>query len=341
METPARRLPKPNQRPIVIAVIGTGSIGTRHLRVLNQIPEARAIAVPKRPGRATVLSTSGQVAACNIGEAAKMGATLGIIASDTGQHLEDGRAALTSGLAILVEKPLAIDSLEAKSLAEHADDANRRVFVGCVLRFSESLCKFRELLPRIERLHSVRIDCQTYLPDWRPHRFYRDSYSARADQGGVLRDLIHEIDYAGWLFGWPVSLQAAIRNLGRLGIPAEEAADLSWETGESCAVSLRLDYLTRPARRQITACGERGTLEWDGIALTTTLRLNDQPVYNFQSNQSTDEMFLSQTLAFIETARGTDDPRLATADDGVNALAVCDAARLASESRCEVKVAYL
>jgi hypothetical protein len=52
-------------------------------------------------------------------------------------------------------------------------------------------------------------------------------------------------------------------------------------------------------------------------------------------------MFLSQTLAFIETARGTDDPRLATADDGVNALAVCDAARLASDSRREEKVAYL
>ncbi len=37
---------------------------------------------------------------------------------------------------------------------------------------------------------------QSWLPDWRPDRDYRESYSARLDEGGVLRDLVHEIDYA-------------------------------------------------------------------------------------------------------------------------------------------------
>ena len=111
----------------------------------------------------------------------------------------------------------------------------------------------RDLLPQIGAVHAVRVECQSYLPDWRPGSDYRESYSARADEGGVLRDLIHEIDYATWLFGWPVAVTARYGNTGRLGIAAEEWAELAWEAPADVEVSMRLDYLTRPPRRVMRA----------------------------------------------------------------------------------------
>ena len=323
-----------------IAVLGTGSIGFRHLRVISSIDGIEPIAVPIRKSRLAELEANGLVTAPDIHSAACKGAGAAIIATDTARHVEDVIAAMDAGLDVLAEKPLAVDSAEAHPVRQRAVQSERKVYVGCVLRFSESLNTFRANLPKIGRLHSVRIECLSYLPDWRPSRAYQESYSARADEGGVLRDLIHEIDYAGWLFGWPIALQARVRNLGRLGIRSEEVAELMWETSFGCFVSLSLDYLSRPGRRRMRAAGELGALEWDGIEGTVTMALAGAPPWVMTSTQASDEMFLEQTRAFVDALRGTSDPRLATANEGVKALAVCDTARRASESRYEERVEY-
>jgi len=323
-----------------VAVVGTGSIGLQHCKVLAQIAGVRPIAVPRRPERIQELRKAGFIAVQDLEEAVRLGAQLCIIATDTGRHVEDGVRAVERGLHILVEKPLSTDAEEARLLCAKGVAANRKIFVACLLRFSKSLSRFRDLLSEIGQPHYVRIECQSYLPDWRPTRNYLESYSARLDEGGVLRDLIHEIDYAGWLFGWPVTLQARVTNLGRLGITADEAADLIWETPEGCLVSVRLDYLSRPARRKMTAYGQRGILEWDGVLNTVTLRLQGQPVREIVLAQTKDETLLAQSEAFITAARGGDAFTLATGLDGVRALAVCDAARRASDSRREGKVEY-
>jgi predicted dehydrogenase len=205
----------------------------RHLEVLRGIGEGRPIAVPKRLTRIGQLEKAGYCTALDLDQAIRKGANLCVIATDTRSHVEDGLAAIEHGLDVLVEKPLATNADGARRLNGGARQAGRSIFTACVLRFSESLNTFRELLDEAGCLHSVRIECQSYLPDWRPGRPYRDSYSARSDEGGVLRDLVHEIDYAGWLYGWPASVQARLRNLGTLGIAAEELAELTWDLAGS------------------------------------------------------------------------------------------------------------
>ena len=326
--------------PRCVAVIGTGSIGMRHLDLLRTIQGVQPIAVPTRPSRLGELDALGYATAKDLKAAAQQGARLCIVATDTGRHDSDSLAALEHGMDVLVEKPMAADAHAASRMLERAHALRRRVFVGCVLRFSESLSLFRRLLPAVGSLHSVRIECQSYLPDWRPHRAYRDSYSASVEQGGALRDLIHEIDYAGWIFGWPQALHARVKNLGRLGIAAEEVAELTWETPTGCVVSIALDYLSRSACRRMQACGSHGTIEWDGMADGVTLRAEGVATKQWRSSQTRDEMFLLQAEAFVNAAcGGSKDLRLACGEDGVRALAVCDAARRSEASRREEVVA--
>jgi predicted dehydrogenase len=322
----------------IVAVVGTGSIGMRHLDVLRRISGVRPVAVPCRPQRMTDLEKAGHEVVRDLQEAVSLGATRCIIASDTGRHLEHGLQAVDHGLDVLVEKPLCADAWQARQLVSKGQRAQKKVFVACMLRFSESLNEFREWLVKLGRLHAVRIECQSYLPQWRPKRSYRDSYSARADEGGVLRDVIHEIDYAGWLYGWPDAVQARLANLGRLGIQSEETADLLWTTASGCQVSVRLDYLTAPHRRSMTACGEGGVLEWDGIGNTTRYAPDGSAPTQTHSSQTRDDMLEAQDRAFFGATGGWTDPRLATGLDGMRALAVCDAARRASESRREEMV---
>jgi predicted dehydrogenase len=323
-----------------VAVVGCGSIGSRHLEVLRGLEDLCPIAVPKRPERISELESAGYITARDLDEAVRKGAELCIIATDTGRHVDDGLGAIERGLDILVEKPIAPTAEEAHRLTERASQAGRAVFVGCVLRFSESLNTFRDLLPKVGQLHSVRIECQSFLPEWRPNRPYQQSYSADPREGGVLLDLIHEIDYGGWLFGWPRAVQGRLMNRGRLGIASDEVAELSWETPEGCVLSMNLDYLTRPAHRRIRACGDKGTIQWDAIAGTVTLIGAGSPIEEIGSSQTRNEMISAQTRAFVGTCRGEPDARLATGEDGVRALAVCDAARRSSRSRREECVEF-
>ena len=325
---------------VCVAVLGTGSIGSRHLAVLSEMEGVEPIAVPRRAERAAELAGSGYVTAKNLYEAKQQGATHCVIATDSGRHVEDGLAALELGLEVLVEKPAAVDTQGVAKLKQAAADHGRKLFVGCVMRFSESLETFQTMLPEIGRTHSVRVECQSYMPDWRPQRPYQESYAARPREGGVLLDLIHEVDYSGWIFGWPSAVQARLRNMGNLGISADEATELSWEM-DGGGVSIYLDYLSKPPRRVMRAYGELGTIEWDGIEGTVTLVAEGSPDRVARSAQVRNDTFKAQADAFFQACQGNHDRRLATIDEGGKALAVCDAARLSSKSRREEAVKYL
>ena len=324
-----------------VAVHGTGSIGLRHLKLLHSAGVAPIYAIPVRKTRRAELEAVGFSTVAHTGELPEGVVASVVVATDTARHPEDACYALNAGYHVLVEKPVAVTAPEGRSICERASHLSRRAYVGCLLRFSESMNTFRDLLERIGRVHSVRIECQSYLPDWRPDRSYREAYSARADEGGVLRDLIHEIDYAGWIFGWPTAVQANLRNSGHLGIEAEEAVDLLWEGEGGCSVSISLDYLTRATRRRMYASGEHGEVEWNGIGGAVTLALAGEVRRSFNSAQTRDGELLAQDLAFIKACSGTPDPRLATCEDGLSALAICDAARRASVTRCEERVLYV
>jgi predicted dehydrogenase len=330
----------PTVGPVKIAVLGTGSAGCRHLKAIGSIPGVEPVAIPVRSSRLAELEEQGQSTAASLQEAAADGVKLAVVATDTSRHAKDTLCALSQGFDVLVEKPMAVDAAHAHLICEQTEKLGRQVFVGCVLRFSQALQTFRELLPAVGPLHSVRIECQSYLPDWHPHRPYRQSYSARSGEGGVLLDLIHEIDYAGWIFGWPVALQGNLRNLGRLSINGDEVGELTWETSTGCIVSIHLDYLSRPSRRRMKAYGGLGTIDWDGLTGTVQLMLTESSVRESRLSPTGDEMFAAQIRALVNSINGEHDPQLATGAEGVKALAICDAARLSSLSRREEMVAY-
>jgi predicted dehydrogenase len=308
-------------------------MGMRHLRVLRDAGVAVA-AVPKRRDRAVELAEEGFEAFSDLDAAFAWGAGFAIVCSDTAAHAQDAIDCLDRGWPVLVEKPLAASVSDALRIAEALPESPR-VWVACLLRCAQSLACFRDQLSRIGRVHAVHVSCQSFLPEWRPQRPYRETYSARASEGGVLRDLVHDIDYAAWIFGWPERLQARVRNFSRLGIEAEESADLWWECREGPVVSLHLDYLARPPRREIQAFGEYGTLRWDGIGHEVVLLAADGTCQVYACAESRDAILLAQDTAFLA---GDPHQILARYMEGLAALKICEAAKEASCQRREIAI---
>jgi predicted dehydrogenase len=314
-----------------VVIRGTGSIGMRHIRVFRDLLGMQTIAVPRRGRRSCLLREEGYTSAEDLSEAFAAANSILVVASDTNCHVEDAIEGISFGCSfILIEKPLAPVLPDALRLQAAISATNTKVFVACNLRFDSGLNLFRERLPEIGEIHHVRIEAQSYLPDWRPQRDYRESYSASSEQGGVLRDLIHEIDYAVWLYGKPAVITAQLSNSGRLGIAAEESADLLWRTPSGTSVSIRLDYVTRRYRRLMTAFGSTGDLAWDFPSHSVTLQKLGSDPATMHVPQDRDEMMRAQAAAFVSASANRGSGQLATLQEGIFAIALCDAARISS-----------
>lgn len=318
-----------------VVVRGGGSIGQRHARVFAALG-ADVSLWPVRPRPTAADPSSGRVVHGLddlTASAALRTADLVVVATDTGRHVADTLAALDAGARrVLLEKPVAPSRGDAERLAAHPRATD--VWVAAPLRAHAA---FRHLVAHVDAVGtpaSAHIWCQSWLPDWRPDRDYRQSYSARADEGGVLRDLVHELDYAEVLLGRPDLLAARLDHTGPLDIAAEQAATLLWVTS-TAAVTCRLDYITRPAARGIILRGPDGALEWHvGQALVThTGPDGTRTDHTFANDLDRDVTMATQARAALELTPAADRAQRHTAGapatlaEGLATLELCDRAR--------------
>ncbi|WP_115789871.1 Gfo/Idh/MocA family protein [Arthrobacter silvisoli] len=345
---PLPRLEGTGGRKTSALVRGTGSIGARHLRVLQQLGVDKLYAWPVRPG--TSLGERPDIPATAELVEAYPDAPLDlvVVATDTRRHIGDTLEALGHAPgAVLLEKPVAPAAADARVLLDHprADT----ISVSAPLRFHQGFAVAAELLPRLGRVTSAQLASQSWLPSWRPNRDFRSSYSARKEDGGVLRDLVHDIDYPTMLLGAPTELHSVLGS-GILGIEAEESADILWDS--PAAVHLRLDYVTPVKTRNIRVATDEGALVWDVVRNRVALEWPDAESGStgsveavFGDDADVDTVLARQSLSILQRAGidgGTtmDRFRPASLAEGVASVAICDAARTASASGKAEKVVW-
>lgn len=223
-------------------VIGYGSIGSRHARLLHKAGhEVRC--VTRNPECPFPVHADIREAV----DALQPG--LAVVATPTGTHLAGLTELLCAGYSgrILMEKPL-FDQVPDAS-APLLIPSSVQVYTAYNLRFHPLVIRAREVLED-RQTACARFHVGQYLPDWRPGTDYRKSYSAsRAQGGGVLRDLSHELDMAQHLLGPWVRATAILGTFGGLDIDSDDTCDLLVQLANCPSANIHLDYLNRVPRR--------------------------------------------------------------------------------------------
>lgn len=233
-------------------VVGYGSIGERHARILQNL-EVKTAVVSSRtidfPIVYTVLTEAIE----------HFNPDYIVVANKTSEHYSTLSQLANQGWGgtVLVEKPLFHEMKELP--AAH----NMRIFVAYNLRFHPVLIRLRAALQE-ERILSVTAYAGQYLPDWRPQRDYRMTYSARKEEGGgVLRDLSHELDYLIWLFGPWVRLTALGGHFSSLATTGDDFCGVLMETENCPLISLQINCMDRPGRREMVVVTDQHTIKID------------------------------------------------------------------------------
>lgn len=238
-------------------VVGLGSIGTRHARVLRGLG-LQVVTVSRRAG-----GDYGSITQALAG--AHPDYT--VIATETARHADDLQELAQAGFRgkVLVEKPLfATPASPPRYPFAH-------VSVGYNLRFHAVVTALAERL-RGRDVITVAAYVGQDIRDWRPGRDHRATASATAEAGGgVLRDLSHELDYLLWLFG-PWHRVAALGGAsGARDLDVDDHLDLLLDMQRAPSVHVHMDYLDRQGVRRIRVNVDDDTIEADLVGSRLTV----------------------------------------------------------------------
>lgn len=251
-------------------ILGTGSIGRRHIASLQTLDPGTEFVLVRRDGRTDDFSAALRArVAGTIAEGIAGQPDLAVIATPSALHAEALLPLVAAGIPFYIEKPVVTSRAQLDSLSAALDRAgfSSPTLAGCNLRFLPSLQRLKASLSEGTAGRVVRASFQAgqWLPDWRPGRDYAKDYSADAARGGgVLLDLVHELDSARWLLGEFDQVRAVCGTFSALDVKADDTAVvLLARTGTGPAVSVGLDYVSRRKVRRYEIVGDQATLVWD------------------------------------------------------------------------------
>lgn len=242
-------------------VVGYGSIGARHARLLKELGCETAVVSSRQ------VDTSNRYTSLLTALESERPDYV-VIANKTSQHVETISELIRLGFngIVLVEKPIFHICLE---ISRHHF---KKILVAYNLRFHPIIRKLYDVLKN-EKILSAQIYVGQYLPDWRPWTDYRTTYSANAlEGGGVLRDLSHELDYINWIIGGWERMTALGGHYSHLEITSDDIFAIMMTTRKCPVVIVQMNYFERETRRLIFINTDTYSIEADLV--NCTIKIN-------------------------------------------------------------------
>jgi predicted dehydrogenase len=321
-----------------ILVVGTGSIGKRHMSNLQSLGhEVLAYSERIQSGLAHTLP-EGVRPVSDLDCLAGIGINATVVANRTDQHVGTAMKALQFCNAVYIEKPLSASLDGLSQFQKICEQLNTVVEIGFMMRFHPNLRWIKAYLQSGdlgEVLH-VRASVGQWLPDWRPGTDHRLGFGAFYRYGGgVTMELIHEIDLVNWLLGQAVDVCAMQRPLAQLEIQTEAIAEICMRLESGLLAQVHLDYVRPGYSRSLEIIGTQGVITWDyGRSKVTLARADGSSTTGHQAlGFERNMMFMNIMQHFLHRV---EEPALIPAcslNEGIHALRVALASHQSARER--------
>jgi predicted dehydrogenase len=177
-----------------VLVVGCGNMGTSHARAYHQLEEFEIVGLVSRsPGSRERLSEElGGLPMFGDYETALREAQPDVVSINTypDTHAEYAKKALEHGAHIFLEKPLATTVEEAEEIVRLAQEKNRKLVVGYILRVHPTWASFVDQARQLGKPLVMRMNLnqQSSGKEWATHKNLMNSMSPIVDCG------VHYVD---------------------------------------------------------------------------------------------------------------------------------------------------
>lgn len=299
---------------MLVAVIGCGSIGKRHIYNLVSLGVQDVLAYDKDPERLAIAA-----AECEIDKISSFSEVLSakpdavVVCTPTSLHVPIALEAARGGAHLFIEKPVSHNCDGLDELLAEVKKQKLVTMIGSNFKFHPSFLKMKEILLSgvLGKVLSARCQFGQYLPDWHPWEDYRRTYSARSELGGGILLDSHEFDYMAWFLGKVDQVFCLLGKLSDLEIDTEDTAAIILRFKSGTIGEMHLDYSQRTYQRNYEFFGEHGTLQWDFGDRRVWLysaKGKKWEVFEEPRNYDLNEMYVKEMRHFIDCIQSGTKP---------------------------------
>lgn len=317
-----------------VGVIGIGSMGQNHARVLSEIADLIGVSDSNPEAAETIGQRYNTKGFSDYNELLGMDSLQAVsIATPTETHFEVAMAAINAGKHVLVEKPFTSTIEDGEKLIQAAREQKVTLVVGQierhnpVVRFTKDMLKgdnFGDLIS----LSSRRVS----------------SFPARIKDVGVIYDLgIHDIDVMRYLVGTKIKSIYTLAGITHKdnNKELEDHANILLEfEGEKSSIPgfIEVNWLTPMKVRKVSLTCSKNFVEFDYIS--QSLEVSSSAIIDFDKSNlyqlpqkyeirkisiKQEEPLKNELLDFLNAIR-TSEPPLVPGEEGLETLKVAKAA---------------
>jgi predicted dehydrogenase len=235
------------QSKIRAGVIGTGSIGRNHARILAELSSCEFTAIyDTNEATAREMASKYGAKACTSLEEFIAMVDAATVATPTPTHFPIGTTLLEAGKHLLVEKPITENTADARALAELAVNRGLVLQVGHIERFNPVLGALEKRLTKPRFIEASRLS----------------PYPGRSTEIGVVLDLmIHDLEIIHHLVKSPVAQVDAV------GVAVlskrEDIANVRLRFENGCVANITASRISQDKLRKIRVFQEDAYVSLD------------------------------------------------------------------------------
>lgn len=253
-----------------VGVVGCGYWGPNLIRNFVEIPESNLVAIAdlqqERLDHIQSRYPQISVATNNYKDFFSLGLDAVVVATPPQSHYKIVRDCLENGLNVLVEKPITMDSVEARDLWKVAQQHNKILMVGHTFEYNPAVHVLKKMIDSGELGDVYYIDA------------VRASLGLFQTKANVLWDLApHDISILRYILGVePLTVSA--RGLDCVQDGIEDVAYATLTFPDSILAHIRVSWLDPRKTRSITIVGSKKMVIYDDVESLEKIKVYDKGV---------------------------------------------------------------
>ena len=322
-----------------IAVVGMGSIGQRHVRLLKEQKNIRIELVDTNQDvLAAAQKKLGPLPSHKtFEEMLKTRPDIVLIATPHCLHAYQTIQSLYAGSHVFCEKPMSDNLADAINMKDAAESSGKVLNIGFQLHFHPGLLMLKKLIGQgiLGTILYAYAKVGTYITLVNSVSGYQSN-----QEGALFYVYTHQPDILFWLLNEkPKAVYASALQGGAFDFSSNpNLAVINCEYETPLVSSIHLNYVQMPERHEYEIVGDKGwaVLDANMGVLRTGIRENSSTqIESF--NLDRDEMYRAEHKAFLQAVEKKVSPE-SPAKDGLISMAVCDAAMKSWKSKSRVSI---
>jgi predicted dehydrogenase len=310
-----------------IVVVGCGSIGRRHARLLARRPDVRVELCDSNGDCLAAAAAEVEGARCHADFADMLASRpeMVVIATPHAFHAEQTIAALRAGTHVLCEKPMSDNLADAQRMREAAAGGRPVLDVGFTMHFHPAARRLRELIASGELGAVMHVHCHVGTYGTLVNSVSRHQANL---EGALLFDYAHQPDLLHWILdAEPRGVYVAAVLGGDLPLRSNpNVLSLTLDYPTPLLTTIHLNYVQMPQRHYYEVVGDRA---WAALDMETNRlrigRRQEQAETTETFTLERDQLFEAEHQAFLDAVDGRRAPE-SPAPSAIVSMQIIDAA---------------